>query len=689
MTPIDVIVGYLIHPARFPTTPLVPPGLFEASADENAGVICRQLNAAFLVTLAGEGHPDFEAARACLRRVVPSAEWGDLARFFLDGAERIVEEVGQRLQQEPGFRAACEQATRLLEAGSADERAASEIIWSMLFPEGTGLRGHEERRLAQLRKRRTVTVRRLNPEPILRPTAEILFTSNVLLTTPPADADLSPLDRMLAGRLVEAVTEPQRHWYDHPILIGAGAESNEILYGLRHLDEAVAEEHRRHPGARDRVTCVLSVSVTHGGLEALGRPYLEQVLASGPQLDHLDLFAFLESDCESLRRRVLLPIVERFAPEEDAADLLSVVGVDGRYGRHYSFLKAIAALWHVLVDPAIHATFKIDLDQVFPQQELVAETGRSAFEHLQTPLWGATGEDASGRPVDLGMVAGTLVNQRDIHKGLFTPDVSYPLEDLAPDEFVFCSRLPHALSTAAETVVRYGDDAVPDGRRTCLERIHVTGGTTGILVSALRRFRPFTPGFVGRAEDQAYVLSTFDHPVRLGHAHASGLVMRHDKEGFAHEAIAAAKVGKEIGDYERILVFSAYARALGPEMDEIKALVDPFTGCFISRLPVSVVLLRFALKLATLFGQGKTAEALEYVRTGVERLREALEFTSGDPSALQRAYEREQRGWRLFYDGLDEVERGLQAGEAWAEAVRKAARETVVGCRIGGLHHGY
>lgn len=443
------------------------------------------------------------------------------------------------------------------------------------------------------------------------------------------------------------------------------------------------EEHRRHPDSRDRVTCVLSVSVTHDGLQALGRSYLEQVLASGPPLDHLELFAFLESDCESLQRRVLLPIVERLRHEEDAADLLSVLGVDGRYGRHYSFLKAVAALWHVLIDPTIRATFKIDLDQVFPQQELVDETGRSAFEHLQTPLWGATGEDASGRKVDLGMVAGGLVNQRDIHKGLFTPDVTYPLEDLAPDEFVFCSRLPHALSTAAETVARYRDGAVPDGRRTCLERIHVTGGTTGILVSALRRFRPFTPGFVGRAEDQAYVLSTFGHPVRLGHVHASGLVMRHDKEGFAHEAIAAAKVGKEIGDYERILVFSAYARVIGRDIDEIKALVDPFTGCFISRLPVSVVVLRFALKLATLFGQGKTAEAMEYVRAGVGRLQEALEFTSGHPSGLQRAYEREKRGWRLIYDGLAEVERGLRAGEAWAESAREAAREIVASCRVG------
>jgi hypothetical protein len=74
----------------------------------------------------------------------------------------------------------------------------------------------------------------------------------------------------------------------------------------------------------------------------------------------------------------------------------------------------------VLVDPGIKATFKIDLDQVFPQAVLVAETGSSAFEHLGSPLWGARGRDAEGRPIELGLLAGALVNEADIGRGLFT-----------------------------------------------------------------------------------------------------------------------------------------------------------------------------------------------------------------------------------------------------------------------------
>ena len=61
-----------------------------------------------------------------------------------------------------------------------------------------------------------------------------------------------------------------------------------------------------------------------------------------------------------------------------------------------------------MIDDRIRATFKIDLDQVFPQDELVSETGKSAFEHFKTDLWGAWGVDSSGNHVELGMIAGSF-----------------------------------------------------------------------------------------------------------------------------------------------------------------------------------------------------------------------------------------------------------------------------------------
>lgn len=682
MTIPSPIIRFLIQPRTGNAAPILPVTLSNLSGDQAAEAVYRNLNAAFLISLAGEGHAQFTKARAYLNKLGTSPEWEVPARFYLNGLELIAAELEQRCRQDPQLRAKFQQVEAALTANPADEIALSEAIWSVLFPEGVGIPGREDACIAALREKRTVTVSRLNPEPIRQPLRQILFTSNVLLTTPLETADLSEFEQYFKAQLSETLQEPQLYWYDHPIPIGVSAASNEILYGLKNFDQAVEVEHRRHPEEAAKVDFVLSVSVTHNRLQSLGRRYLRQVLGACAPLDRLNIHAFTEADTEALIQQVLLPIVVHCCPSDDAADLLSVFGVDGRYGRHYSFLKAIAALWHVLIDPQIRGTFKIDLDQVFPQRELIEGTGTSAFENFNTPLWGAAGLDAEGQPIELGMIAGALVNQVDTHKSLFTPDVTFPDGKLKPDEYIFFSRLPQALSTRAEMMTRYRSGAVPDGHNTCLQRVHVTGGTNGILVKSLRHFQSFTPGFIGRAEDQAYLLSTLGRSDRLGYVHAPNLIMRHDKDGFAQDAIAKAGAGGQIGDMLRILMFSTYAEALPSGINGVKNLTDPFTGCFISRLPVTVTLSRFAIKVAALFNEENPQEAIEFMRTGIPQLQEGLDFTQGHPSPLVEAYERERQGWQLFYQALMEVEQALQAGEAWAFAVQKAARQVVSECRI-------
>lgn len=682
MTALNPIINFLIQSQPLDAAPILPVELSDRYEDQDANALCKNLNGAFLILLAGRRHPEFSQAQAFIDKLATSPKWENWARFYQNGVRLIATELEQRCRKDPELKATFQRAETALAENPTAEIAIAETIWSVLFPEGAGIRGQEDARTAALKKKRTVTIAKFNPVPIQHPAKQILFTANVLLTTPLATADLSEYDQDFKAQLSEALQEPQLYWYDHPIPIGISTESNEILYGLKNFNQAVAVERRRHPEKTNKVNFVLSVSVTHKRLQTLGKRYLKQVLAASTPLDQLNIFAFTEADTDGLIQQVLLPIIDRCCPSDDAADLLSVFGIDGRYGRHYSFLKAIAALWNVLIDPGIQATFKIDLDQVFPQTELIEQTGASAFEHLQTPLWGATGQDAEGQPIELGMVAGALVNQRDIHKGVFTPDVTFPDGKLKPDEYVFFSRLPQALSTKVEMMTRYRSAAVPDGHNTCLERIHVTGGTNGILVDSLRRFQPFTPSFIGRAEDQAYLLSTLRRPDRLGYVHASGLIMRHDKEGFAQEAIAMAETGKQIGEYLRVLMFSAYAEALPQGVSEIKNIIDPFTGCFISKLPITVTLLRFALKVATLLNEGKPREATEFMRTGIPQLREELGFTQGRPSALQQAYKRERQGWHLFYSSLAAVEQALPAGEAWALSVQTAARQIVSECLI-------
>ena len=528
--------------------------------------------------------------------VATEATEAAVATFYLESLDRIATEIASAAAPHRELRELAHWLRRHQRGDEQrggdprgdDQRAAAERVWQVFMPEGVGIQEDHDAQVRQLRDRRTVRITALNPSPLQHPARQILFTANVLLGLPAAGA--SELSEDLHARVAKVASEPQLFWYDHPIPIGTPPSSNEILYGLRALDDALEQERARgNLPARQRATCVLSVSTTHAGLQPLAGGYVSDLLRAAGGMRNLEVYVFTESDTSQLIEQLLLPTA--VAENPDAAALLQIFGVDGRYARHYNFLKAIAAIWQVVVDPQLRATFKIDLDQVFPQPELVEQAGGSALELLRTPLWGAIGRDSWDNEVELGMVAGALVNQTDIGAGLFTPDVRYPQQPppLLPDEVLFTSRVPQALSTAAEMMARY--DGLPagregaeaaqpprlDGRTRCLQRIHVTGGTNGILLDALRRHRPFTPSFVGRAEDQAYLLSTFGGgPLggghrRLGYAHAAGLIMRHDKHELIPEAIEAARTGRLVGDYVRILIYSAYADAIGDRAEVKRA----------------------------------------------------------------------------------------------------------------------
>jgi hypothetical protein len=497
-----------------------------------------------------------------------------------------------------------------------------------------------------------------------------------------------PFSRALCDQIKTIAEEPQEYWFDHPIPLDIEADANEIIYGLKGLNEAVAfEKSIGHAAADARMACALSVSVTHTGMKTIARDYLQEAFASAPDMPHLDVYVFSEEATDRLIDEVLAPAAQHFLGRDDLALLRRVFGVDGEYGRHYSFLKAVSALWHVLVDQRVRATFKIDLDQVFPQQRLVEEGGGSAFEHFRSPLWGARGRDADGGTVELGMLAGALVNEKDIARGLFTPDVARPSTIPVGEAVAFFNRLPMALSTEAEMMARYtGATGEADGQNTCLHRIHVTGGTNGILVDALRRHRPFTPTFIGRAEDQAYLLSVlFAGQAPLRYVHSAGLIMRHDKDAFAGLAIEAAKVGRFIGDLVRTLYFSHYVNTLPWPNDQVKKTIDPFTGCFASRIPTTLVSLRLTLRVGELLagGDGQArAESLELMEMAAERLDPLIARLRETPLALADELSEQRAGWDLFYDLLNALERALAEGDQKAFVLRDAARRVVEACRI-------
>ena len=601
----------------------------------------KQRVVAFLGTLA-PGHPAHKELKSFLE-----SDRSGASRFFYEAFCQIEEEITAAIEHDRTVREALEQM------GEVSDK--QDGLWRVLFPEGEAVRSHFAEQVKAVRERREVEITRLNEFPIQHPAREMLFTSNILLTVPSASTpiDSLPYSDALKRALKASQKEKQRYWYDHPIPIGIAPQNNEILYGLNGLNEAVAyEKEQGNMPSEERALVLLSVTVTHPCLGEIAQQYLQEEFAAYGDFPHLDIFIFSEKVTQRIVKEVLQPAGEKVG----VSSAFGVFGVDGEYGRHYSFLKAILPLWSATVDSRKRATFKIDLDQVFTQKELKNQTGKSAFEHFCTPLWGAQGRTKEGREVDFAMIAGSLINEKDFSKGIFTLDVKYdPQREVLADERIFCSYLPQAVSTEAEMGTRYRRRERIDGKSRVIRRIHVTGGTNGILGDRLLKHRLFTPSFIGRAEDQCYLLSGLANETLPAYIHQDGLIMRHDKEAFAGEAIKTAASGKLIGDYVRVLYFSAYARHLGMPFDEVKRELDPFTGCFVSRLPITVSHLRFAVKALTF--QGSEEEHVGFISMGMARLKDARNFVRQE-MAEQLSREREE--WNAYYHIVECLLEGLE-----------------------------
>jgi hypothetical protein len=686
---LETILIRLLHPTGGgpPLAGLAISDQFRPDENDPTATL-RNLNAGFLILLCGPAHPCFSEANRYLEECRRDSEWRLLADFYYRALSTMVSEWTNRYNKDQRFKEAADSLCRALQdfdEGSERMEMANRF-WSVFFPEGESLFEDRQEHIEALRGRRTIAITHLNPAPIREPDREILFSANVLLTIPPAAATGAELvlPPALKEQLRQVAQEPQIYWYDHPIPMGVAPENNEAVYGLKGLDRAIAyEKQQGHISREARPTCVLSLSVTHAGLQPMAKHYLKDLLAKAGDIANLRIFAFAETEANRVIDDILMPAARHYLGFADESALHEIIGVDGEYGRHYNFLKAIAAFWQVFLDPDIKGTFKIDLDQVFPQAELVRDTGSSALEHFKTALWGARGIDSEGHSVRLDMIAGALVEKEDAVHSVFTPDVKFPTPDIKADEWIFFSPLPQALSTEGEMMTRYREEEL-NGRDQCLQRIHVTGGTCGILVDSLRRYRPFCPTFVGRAEDQAYLLSVLfkDATGYLRYLHKSGLIMRHDKKVMAQQAIKAARTGKIVGDLIRILLFSEYAKGLPWSIEEIKGTTDPFTGCFISHIPHVVIFLRLALKGAWLYHENSDREACALVKMGIERLNDLESRLNKEAGFIEKQYLRERRGWDVYYDLLEHVAEGIRQTDPVALDLQVRAKRLVEECEV-------
>ena len=92
--------------------------------------------------------------------------------------------------------------------------------------------------------------------------------------------------------------------------------------------------------------------------------------------------------------------------------------------------------------------------------------------------------------------------------------------------------------------------------------------------------------------------------------------------------------------------------------------------------------MRFALKVMSLFDEGKTAEALEFVASGAKRISAAIDFSTGVTSGLKTQYQNERRSWKLFYDALAAIEDSIQAENPFGLKLKQRAVNIVNRCLL-------
>jgi hypothetical protein len=302
-----------------------PTGQFDEGHTDNAG-IAQALNAAFLITLAGNRHPESGQAKRFLIRMADSPEWADVAGFYINGISLVYGEIESVSKHDTNFADRLKNLSNwmLNKENLNNIEKTAEKIWSVFFPEANGIHANIKERIEALRTKRTVTITELNTTPITDPARQILFTSNVLLTIPPAlkSLDELPLSNHLKEKLLEITHEPQLYWYDHPIQIGVEQEKNEVLYGIRGLEAAFESERDRGNTSPDaKATCVLSVSSTHRGSITLSK----SISKKNSPAQGACVYVFTEVNTQQIIDEVLAPATAHYLQHKNANELLSVL----------------------------------------------------------------------------------------------------------------------------------------------------------------------------------------------------------------------------------------------------------------------------------------------------------------------------------------------------------------------------
>ena len=329
---LTALLGRLLDPeATAPSLPLFHAGRWLADdADPMARVA-----AAFLVAASGPAHPDHQRATDILAD--PPAAAADQAAFYRAGLERISSELGAVFEAEPGVADRWDAAIDALGAAATADEVA-EAAWRALLPAGGRHPPSRERAHLGAPPRAHRRDRAGGQRPHHRPRAR-----GAVHLQRAADGSGRVHRHRGVALPAPSCARPSVPLPPSPSATGSTTPSRSAS-NRRPTSCSTACAASMTPSMRSLVpstcTCLLSVSVTHDGLAPIARRYVEAELAREGRLRHLDVVVVTEDDTRRLVDEVLLPALGAAGPDA-AAGLHRVVGVDGRYGRHYTFLKAV------------------------------------------------------------------------------------------------------------------------------------------------------------------------------------------------------------------------------------------------------------------------------------------------------------------------------------------------------------
>ena len=100
---------------------------------------------------------------------------------------------------------------------------------------------------------------------------------------------------------------------------------------------------------------------------------------------------------------------------------------------------------------------------------------------------------------------------------------------------------------------------------------------------------------------------------------------------------------------------------------------------------MTIVYLRFVLKAASFFSDGKDELALEFIRNGSDRIMKAHALIKDEDFSLKKIYEKEKRGWSIYYDTISAIEDGLKNDDIFSLELQKKAQNIIKACAISSV----